>query len=124
MEESLHSGTAANDYVHFIQRQVRFAKDPDSPWLITHFLDIDTCHKHSFKDLKHHYERQFRLLLETVADELLPGHWRCCCLDNIHKPLSKLAGLFKDRPDEQAYLGKLRYELNMTCHYVLPGLTH
>lgn len=112
-----------NDYLQHVQKQIRFAKEPDNPSLISHYLDIDTCRQKSVESLKQHYERQFRLLLDTVADELIPSHWRCCCLDNINKPLGQLARLFANNQDGQAYLCKLKYELNMTCHYVLSGLS-
>ncbi|PIE25151.1 MAG: hypothetical protein CSA60_01275 [Neptuniibacter caesariensis] len=112
-----------SEYVKALQHKVRYATEADSPSLITHWLAIDTCRLQGFEHRKQHYERQFRLLLDTIADELLPGHWRNCCLDNIYRPLAELNRL-SSRPDHQSYIYHLRYELNMTCHYVLHGLTH
>lgn len=119
----MQSVSSSCDYKHHLWRKIRFAKEPDNPALIDHYLDIDTCRLKSFQAQKDHYECQFRLLLETVADELVPAYWRCCCLDHINKPLLKLNRLSKDAR-HQNYLCKLKYELNMTCHYVLQGLAH
>lgn len=107
-----------------LQHSIRSAKEPNNPSLINYWLEVDQCKTGAtFEQKRDHHERQFRLLLDTIADELLPGHWRCCCLDNIYRPLLELENL-SSHPAYRRYTSKLRYELNMTCNYVLAGLSH
>lgn len=120
---SFRNHVFASEYVQVLRKKVRSAAEADNPGLITHWLELDLCRHQGFKSRKEHYERQFRLLLDTIADELLPGHWRCCCLDNINRPLAELSRL-SSRSEHQSYINRLQYELNMICHYVSHGLAH
>ncbi len=63
-----------------IRRKIRWGEEPDNPLLISRWLAHEN-HEHtqqlSQEELRQGYENQFRLLLETLMDELVPSHWRC-----------------------------------------------
>lgn len=66
-------------------------------------------------------EDQFRILLDTVADECLPVHWRQLCLDSIYKPLSGLWHL-ADSESGRTKVRQLFTELRIIGKYLEPGL--
>lgn len=114
-----------------LRRKIRFAEEPDNPALIGQWLATDHCCQQQ-SDLSRrginpcqnctrtqqyqHYEQQFRLLLETLEDELLPKNWRCSCLDQIYKPLAHLRQLC-DTTYCSAQLNRLIWELRISSHY-------
>ena len=116
------SATAQHEYMQILAFKVRYAKEPDNPGLISHWLALERCVDKCYQPQREHYERQFRLLLDAIADELLPGHWRRCCLDNINRPLSVLQRL-SAAPEHRTYMQTLNYELNVTSHYVANSMT-
>jgi hypothetical protein len=75
----------------------------------------------NINERRQHLEWQFRLLLDTVMDELIPSHWWCNCLDNIYYPLSSLKKLASDKPSEH-YIQQLIHEISVTSNYVVAGL--
>ncbi len=68
------------------------------------------------------YMAEYRLLLDTLSDDMLEGHWRIWCLDNIYKPLSALTRLV-DTDVQQQQLNHLFYELRVTSQFFKAGLT-
>ena len=66
---------------------------------------------------------EYRLLLDTLADDMLEGHWRLWCLDNIYKPLCALSRLV-DTDIQKLELEKLFYELRVTSQFFKAGLAH
>lgn len=104
-----------------IRSKIRYAKEPDNPQLINCWLALGQA-GYSVLDKRHHFEDQFRLLLDTVVDEILPSHWRCTCLDSIYRPLMELRQLV-DTPESQAHLRALQNELSVTGRYVQCGLS-
>ncbi len=105
-----------------LRYKIRHATEPDNPALIRQWLELDSCPSYfQLEDQRAHFEQQFRLLLETIADELLPGNWRRACLDQIHKPLTALAELAFCQPSVQ-HLNVLYDELRLTCAYVSASL--
>lgn len=112
------------------REEIRYARQPDAPDLIDqwlkyeHFNNLaraeqgcDGCPKQMQCEL---YRSQFQLLLDTVADELLPSHWREHCLNSIHRPLSGLKHLLKGAHDDTRLIN-LFYELSVTARYVHRG---
>lgn len=100
--------------------KIRWGEEPDNPLLISNWLKEkarDQVQPVSVEALRTHYESQFKLLLETVMDELIPAHWRCICLDHIHKPLQSLWQI-SDSSQSEDQLHRLRHELAMQSHYV------
>lgn len=101
---------------------IRTAAEPDSPSLLTDWFELDQCdEQQSIQTQREHFESQFRLLLDTVSDELLPSQWRCTCLNNIYRPLKALNKLANSE-QSTAELNKLFYELNVICNYVKASL--
>ena len=69
-----------------LRNKIRHGEEPDNPTLISLWLSFEEDYRDvntGNSTLEDHYEKQFNLLLETVADELIPVHWRRVCLDNI-----------------------------------------
>lgn len=113
-----------NPATRLLRDKIRYAQEPDNPMLINLWLSMDTPAPQQTKrdDVWQHFEDQFRLLLETLVDELLPAHWRRSCLDQIYQPLSSLARL-SHTPQEQQKLHYLQYELVLSCEYVEASLS-
>ena len=65
---------------------------------------------------------QFQLLLDTMADESLPVHWRNQCLNHINKPLLGLQRLADCKQSTQQ-VNSLFYELRVMSYYLQPGLS-
>lgn len=110
-----------------LRERIRYAREPNSPtivdqWLCYERCCLEACHNSACGlcassvqiDL---YESQFQLLLEVVADELLPSHWRELCLNSLHRPLSQLRRLLRNT-DNKTRLNELFYELASTARYV------
>lgn len=118
----------SNAYVAYLEKCIRQASRPDDPQLIGHWLDLmqspavftsDICTgPQSHKVRWCSYKQQCHLLLDAIADELLPASWRCSCLDSIYRPLQQLQAL-AETDAEIVELQQLRYELNQTCYYAL-----
>ena len=116
----LNQNRAVVDVV--LRYKIRNAIQPDNPALISQWLAIDTCPSYyHFNQQRLHYEKQFFFLLETIADELLPGSWRRACLDQIQKPLMALAEI-SFQPTDKARLSELYDALRVTCDYVMGSL--
>ncbi|MGB3619823.1 MAG: hypothetical protein WBA20_00580 [Ketobacter sp.] len=64
---------------------------------------------------------QFQLLMDTIADECLPPHWRCQCLDHVHIPLLALRRL-ADCRHSRAQVICFFHELRVTSHYFQSSL--
>jgi hypothetical protein len=113
-----------NPSLSLIRNKIRFGQEPDNPLLISLWLNQENLFQQKFENInehRQHIERQFRLLLDTVVDELVPSHWRCTCLDNIYYPLSSLKKLASDKASEQ-HIQQLINELSVTSNYVAASL--
>ena len=109
-----------------LKEKIRYGKEPDNPMLISLWLtEEERCRdiKNTQQDLSCHYQAQFYLLLEAVADELNPAHWRRVCLDNIYKPICSLQRTAQTEVSRQK-VQKLLQELAVTCEYVKHSLHH
>ena len=107
-----------------LRNKIRFGLEPDNPALIALWLanecDVNSTNK-DYRELSKMYEQQFRLLLETIIDELVPAYWRRTCLDYIYRPLSSLQRI-AITDEGQALVRKLNYELTVSCQYIEGGL--
>ena len=96
--------------------------EPDNPLLINQFLnfklDVITPNKVLYRE---QLLAQFQLLIDTIADELLPAHWRRQCLDNIYRPLQALQRIADSAHNQQQVL-TLTHELRVISHYLQAGL--
>jgi hypothetical protein len=113
-----------NPSMKLLRNKIRLGQEPDNPLLISLWLSQENLFQQKIENLserRQHLERQFRLLLDTIVDELIPSHWRCTCLDNIYYPLSSLKKLASDKTSEQ-HIQQLIYELSVTSNYVAASL--
>ena len=105
---------------HLLQHQVRFGTAPNEPRLLESYLRLcDECAADGDPlqqtDI---YQRAYELLLETICDTSIPWHWRCLCLDHIHRPAFALNRLARGRVQLRAATARLR-ELNLLSEYFL-----
>lgn len=106
-----------------LRQAIRNASQPDTPNLINEWLQLEQellCLSGSYFTV---YANQCRLLLETVCDEFLPSHWRCCCLDALNKPLLNMKAYARTANEIQHY-NALANEIRTMTHYLSAGLSH
>lgn len=103
--------------INMLAHKIRQGSEPDNPALIHLWLSCQQTQNQSIDKLRASHTAQFRLLLETVLDELVPAHWRRICLDNIYLPLSTLKKLSNNESSEQ-HLRSLFNELAISTRYV------
>jgi len=106
-----------------LKRNIRYGTMPNTPLLLKYYLDILPADNQSFASYWSHYEDQFRLLIDTIADDCIEGHWRCLCLDYIYLPLKALHEL-SDCPNCQKKLAALRTELRVISNYFQVSMTY
>lgn len=71
-----------------LAHKVRYAIHENSPEIIKSWLQATSPSQvESIQACRRIYRYQFKLLMETICDDIIPGHWRRTCLDNIYKPL-------------------------------------
>ena len=112
------SDSVANN---ILEQKIRQGLEPDNPVLIHLWLSCQQTENLPIDTLRVKHTAQFRLLLETVLDELVPAHWRRTCLDNIYLPLSALKKLSNSESSEQQ-LRDLFNELAISTRYVESSL--
>lgn len=120
----LHMNVVETENTAQLRSKIRWGKEPDNPLLISRWLAQENeVHERqvSRQELRRRYENQFTLLLETLLDELVPAHWRCLCLDNIHRPLQSLKQI-SDTSDSDAQIQRLARDLAIQSHYVRHSL--
>lgn len=116
--------TAGTENLSQLRSKIRWGEEPNNPLLISRWLaQENSAHQAacSREYLRQCYESQFTLLLETLVDELIPAHWRCMCLDNIHRPLQSLKQI-SDTPQSNSQIQRLARELAVQSHYVRHSL--
>lgn len=110
--------------LRLLRRKIRFGTEPDNPTLFPLWrmqeeaVLIGTADTEARRGV---FEGQFRLLLDTVMDELVPRHWRCQCLDHIHTPLGSLHRLADDDASRR-HVRQLLWELSVSSRYVQHSL--
>lgn len=108
--------------INALREKVRYATEEDNPGLVLLWLSAEeTSLNNDIDAARALFQAQYQLLLDTLADDLIPSHWRLWCLDNIYRPLqglSRLAGTAK----QQAHLRSLLVELRLTTQYCRTAL--
>jgi len=105
-----------------LYRKIRNAENPNNPELIRQYLTQTPLLEPNTKEAcRAHLVKQFKLILDTVADDYLPAHWRCLCLDHIYLPLHALQRL-ADCKQSKRQLVLLSNELRVISHYFQAGL--
>ena len=121
--------TSANLYLcpqclEVMRQKIRYAKEPDNPALISEWMSFTSCPVDgAIAQRRRSCVTQFNLLLDAVADECLPVHWRNICLDNIYYPLLKIKNL-SDCEASDVQVRNMFYELKVMSHYLAPGLSY
>ena len=114
-------GHIEHSYLH---QKIRSAAEPNNPKIIDDFLSLRAFETmHSTIQRREYLSTQFQLLLETIADECLPPHWRCLCLNRIHYPILALQQM-ADCVHSKRQVRLLMHELRMTSHFLQAGLQH
>ena len=110
--------------INVLRHKIRHGEEVDNPSLVLIWFSMELAFmgacKHAAWSL---HVAEYRLLLDTLADDILEGHWRLWCLDNIYKPLSALSRLV-DTDIQKLELEKLFYELRVTSQFFKAGLAH
>jgi len=115
--------TAQDPAINQLRHKIRYALEEDNPSLVMLWLSMEESVRHMDSSANWQlYCAQFKLLIDTLSDDLLPKHWRICALDNIYKPLSSLQRIAKN-PDQQQHLNKLYYELRVISNFFQKGLS-
>lgn len=106
-----------------VRSKIRYAYEPDNPGLINLWLKMEEENAPLCPLARWQlYVNESRLLLDVLADDLLPGHWRCLCLDYINRPLTALRRIAVT-DDNRRQLNQLTYELRVTSHFFQAGIT-
>ena len=100
--------------------KIRFAREPDNPALIHHWLRNDRTDNANEPDSRWDMLRlQYHLLLDTINDVNLPLRWRCACLEAIYTPLQRMESLACDNAHKRE-VRRLYFEVTMCRHCCLP----
>lgn len=110
-----------------LRKKIRYGEEPDNPDLLSYWFQLETtlAEKNfiTTDSRRELFENQFALLLDALADELVPRQWRCLCLDNIYRPLGELKRLIRD-PRQADRHRALLAELATTSRYVQHSLVY
>lgn len=110
--------------INVLRHKIRHGEEVDNPSLVLIWFSMEEATTSTCKQAAWSlYVAEYRLLLDTLSDDMLAGHWRLWCLDNIYKPLSALSRLVGSDEQKQE-LEKLFYELRVTSQFFKPGLAH
>ena len=117
-----HECSRREPALDLLREKVRHAREPDNPQLLRLWFELeDAALENGSRDERWQvHVAEFRLLLETFADDLLPRHWRTLCLDNITRPLAELSRL-AGQDDRQSELRQLMQELRVVSRFFCPA---
>ncbi|MCL2913898.1 hypothetical protein L2725_08835 [Shewanella corallii] len=108
--------------INALREKVRYATEEDNPGLVLLWLSAEeTSLNNDMEAARVLFQAQYQLLLDTLADDLNPPHWRLWCLDNIYRPLQGLSRL-ASTARQQAHLRNLLVELRLTTQYCRTAL--
>ena len=113
-----------NSAINVLRHKIRDGEEVNNPALILTWFSMEasmigTCEQAAWSL----YVAEYRLLLDTLSDEMLESHWRLWCLDNIYKPLTALSRLV-DGDAQKQELGRLFHELRVTSHFFKADFAH
>ena len=113
---------ASKGFVTALEHKIRFALEPDNSIILRQYLDfLPTEFCDDIASQRRHFIMQCGLLTETIADELLPSHWRRQCLDHFYLPLGALTRL-ADNHSSKAQILAISYEMQIVTEYIQAGL--
>ena len=99
---------------------VRYGYRPDHPHLLYQYLSkgAGQAAGRSEEAERRVHLHLFNTLLEAICDTNVAYHWRCLCLDHIHRPLIAIGRLARSGK-QKAQVRYLRYELYTLSNYFL-----
>jgi len=107
-------------YIENLNHVVRWGSSPNHPCLLEEWLELTTpSHKTTVLDKRNRLLKQYQTLLDALADECVPLHWRQLCLNNIYRPLLVLEQL-ADCQLSHAQIRALYHELRLISDYAFP----
>lgn len=105
---------------HQLLHTIRFAREPDNPDLIQHWLNQDPALNETHSDTCWRVRRlQYHLLFNTIKDAQLPLRWRCACLEAIYSLLNWMDTLANDIAEKRE-VRRLHFEVTMLQRCCLP----
>lgn len=101
-----------------LRAAVRQGSDPDNPALLYYWFEFERVAilEASSECLREKCRHQFRLLIDTYSDLLVPRQWRILCLDNIYRPFEELRLLVRSEQQRKELL-QLEFELRIIAHF-------
>jgi hypothetical protein len=114
----LSNSKADIDEFNMLKKIVRQGQQPDSPKLLTRYLEIGrdyAAHKPKCLQIEI-YTSILDTLLDAICDHCIALQWRQLCLDNCYRPLSTLATLITNDKDKY-HLQQQYYKLRTLSHY-------
>ena len=112
-----------SDDLVILKKNIRMGTMPNSPLILKNYLEIPAKANSTLVEKRAHYEEKFRLLIDTIADDCVVGHWRCLCLDHINMPLRTLQSL-SNTPNSRRYVTGLYTELRAISNYFQVSMTY
>ncbi|WLQ13044.1 hypothetical protein O5O45_25270 [Hahella aquimaris] len=123
MTGTLHGFDTQEPAIRELRRKIRYATEADNPQLLSLWLSMEETLAPACATSRWRlYAAEFRLLLDTLADDLIPNHWRTLCMDQIYRPLAALSRIADGEP-RRRQLNELLYELRTTSHFFQASLT-
>ncbi len=109
--------------INQLRYKIRYAKEENNPSLLSLWFSMeDSVMNDNSLECWKLYCAQFKLLIDTLSDDLLPQHWRMNCLNNIYKPLCSLQRIAISS-DQLKHLNQLYYELRVVSNFFQNGLS-
>ncbi|MEM6987415.1 MAG: hypothetical protein AAF499_12850 [Pseudomonadota bacterium] len=111
-------------FIAWLERVVRSGELPDrSDLIITWFVLTTAKPTEPLLNQLNTHHRQVLVLLDAIADDLVPTSWRRCCVNNINRPMNALSQLVRCDCNRRA-LNQLEHEVRQTLAYYEPALSN
>ena len=109
-----------SDSVFETEHNVRWGRLPDRPDILYNYLSDCEAVALSFDEsnAKRLLERAIDTFVEVICDPSVPYHWRCLCLDNLYRPISRLRRI-EVSDDAFKRLNKKMRDINVLTKYFL-----
>lgn len=109
-----------NCYIEHLTQVVRWGSSPNHPCILEEWLEITSPFQdESVEESRNRLLSQYQVLLDALADEWVPLHWRQLCLNNIYRPLLALEQQ-ADCQLSHRQVSALYHELRLISEYAFP----
>lgn len=101
-----------------LRQNVRFGYHPTRTDLLSEwFMEEEACLKNRCNCVRRKvFTREVELLIEAIADDLVPENWRRVCLQKAYRPLNALRCIAQSRSHVEHHF-KLKRELLLIADY-------